>query len=78
MGFGDADFQKPLIGIANSWSELNPGHVHLRQLADWVKAGVREAGGMPVEFNTVAPCDGIAQGRGMHFILPMRDVIAGW
>jgi dihydroxy-acid dehydratase len=76
MGFGDADFQKPLIGIANSWSELNPGHVHLRQLADWVKAGVREAGGMPVEFNTVAPCDGIAQGRGMHYILPMRDVIA--
>ena len=76
MGFGDADFARPLIGIANSWSEVNPGHYHLRQLADWVKEGVRQGGGTPVEFNTVAPCDGIAQGRGMHFILPLRDVIA--
>ncbi len=76
MGFGDADFERPLIGIANSWSEVNPGHYHLRQLAEWVKEGVHEAGGMPVEFNTVAPCDGIAQGRGMHYILPMRDAIA--
>ena len=76
MGFGDADFERPLIGIANSWSEVNPGHYHLRQLAEWVKEGVRQAGGMPVEFNTVAPCDGIAQGRGMHYILPTRDAIA--
>jgi dihydroxy-acid dehydratase len=76
MGFDDADFEKPLIGIANSWSELNPGHYHLRRLAESVKEGVRDSGGMPVEFNTVAPCDGIAQGRGMHYILPLRDVIA--
>ena len=76
MGLSDADFQKPLIGIANSWSEVNPGHIHLRQLAEWVKEGVREAGGTPVEFNTVAPCDGIAQGKGMHYILPLRDIIA--
>jgi dihydroxy-acid dehydratase len=76
MGVQDADFSKPLIGIVNSWSEVNPGHFHLRQLADWVKQGVREAGGTPAEFNTIAPCDGIAQGRGMHSILPMRDVIA--
>ncbi len=76
MGFGTADFERPLIGVANSWSELNPGHYHLRQLSEWVKEGVREAGGTPVEFNTVAPCDGVAQGRGMHYILPMRDVIA--
>ncbi len=76
MGFGDEDFDKPLIGIANSWSETCPGHLHLRELAAWVKAGVRAAGGMPVEFNTVAPCDGIAQGPGMHAILPLRDVIA--
>jgi dihydroxy-acid dehydratase len=76
MGYRDSDFGKPLIGIVNSWSEVNPGHFHLRQLADWVKEGVREAGGMPAEFNTVAPCDGIAQGKGMHYILPMRDVIA--
>jgi len=76
MGFTDADFAKPLIGIANSWSEVDPGHFHLRQLAEWVKQGVRDAGGTPAEFNTVAPCDGIAQGRGMHYVLPLRDIIA--
>ena len=76
MGYQDDDFKKPLIGIVNSWNEVNPGHFHLRQLAEWVKQGVWEAGGMPAEFNTVAPCDGIAQGRGMHYILPLRDVIA--
>ena len=76
MGFQDDDFRKPLIGIVNSWDEVNPGHFHLRTLAEWVKEGVREAGGTPAEFNTVAPCDGIAQGRGMHYILPLRDVIA--
>jgi dihydroxy-acid dehydratase len=76
MGYQDSDFHKPLIGIVNSWSEVNPGHFHLKQLAEWVKQGVREAGGTPAEFNTVAPCDGIAQGGGMHYILPLRDVIA--
>ncbi len=76
MGYGDADFERPLIGIANSWSEVCPGHCHLRALAEWVKEGVREAGGTPAEFNTIATCDGIAQGRGMHYVLPMRDVIA--
>jgi dihydroxy-acid dehydratase len=76
VGYSEEDFHRPLIGIANSWSEASPGHHHLRQLADWVKAGVREAGGMPVEFNTIAACDGIAQGEGMHAILPMREVIA--
>jgi dihydroxy-acid dehydratase len=76
MGYRDTDFDKPLIGIVNSWNEVNPGHFHLRQLAEWVKQGVREAGGTSAEFNTVAPCDGIAQGRGMHYILPLRDVIA--
>jgi dihydroxy-acid dehydratase len=76
MGNTDADFSKPLIGVVNSWSEVNPGHFHLRQLADWVKQGIRAAGGTPAEFNTVAPCDGIAQGKGMHYILPLRDVIA--
>ncbi len=76
MGFDDDDFEKPLIGIVNSWSQVDPGHFHLRTLAEWVKEGVREAGGAAAEFNTVAPCDGIAQGRGMHSILPLRDVIA--
>ena len=75
MGFGDADFEKPLIGIANSWSEVDPGHFHLRTLAEWVKEGVRKPA-VPAEFNTVAPCDGIAQGEGMHAVLPLRDVIA--
>ena len=76
MGYRDADFERPLIGIVNSWNEVNPGHFHLRALAEWVKQGVREAGGTPAEFNTVAPCDGIAQGKGMHYVLPLRDVIA--
>lgn len=76
MGFADADFSKPLIGVVNSWSEVNPGHFHLRQLAEWVKEGVRQAGGAPAEINTVGPCDGIAQGAGMHYILPLREVIA--
>ena len=76
MGFKESDFEKPLIGIVNSWSEVDPGHFHLRDLAGWVKDGVRQAGGTPAEFNTVAPCDGIAQGEGMHYILPLRDVIA--
>src|SRR3990172_65092 len=76
MGFKESDFEKPLIGIVNSWSEVNPGHFHLRELAGWVKDGVRQAGGTPAEFNTVAPCDGIAQGEGMRYILPLRDVIA--
>ena len=75
VGFNDEDFHKPLIGLANSWSEVVPGHLHLRRLADWVKESVREAGGSPVEFNTIAACDGIAQGKGMHSILPMREII---
>ncbi len=76
MGYQEDEFGRPLIGIVNSWSEVNPGHFHLRQLAEWVKQGVRDAGGTPAEFNTVAPCDGIAQGKGMHYILPLRDIIA--
>lgn len=76
MGFRDEDFEKPAVAIVNSWTETTPGHYHLRDLAAAAKEGVREAGGMPVEFNTVAPCDGIAQGPGMHYVLPLRDVIA--
>lgn len=76
MGFGDGDFAGPTVAIVNSWGETTPGHHHLRELATAVKEGVRQAGGMPVEFNTVAPCDGIAQGPGMRYVLPLRDVIA--
>ncbi|MBD3228627.1 MAG: dihydroxy-acid dehydratase [Candidatus Lokiarchaeota archaeon] len=75
-GLSDNDLKKPLIAVVNSWNELNPGHAHLNQLAAYVKDGIHEAGGLPLEFNTIAPCDGIAQGPGMHYILPARDVIA--
>jgi len=66
MGYEEKDFKKPLIGVVNSWTEANPGHAHLRQLSEYVKRGIWSNGGMPVEFNTIAPCDGIAQGKGMH------------
>ncbi len=75
-GYTGEDLKKPLIAIANSWTEANPGHIHLRQLSEQVKRGIIAAGGMPVEFNTIAPCDGIAQGRGMHYVLPSRDIVA--
>jgi len=75
-GYSDKDLKKPLIAVANSWTELNPGHRHLRETAERVKEGIWEAGGMPGEFNTIAPCDGIAQGRGMHYVLPSRDIVA--
>jgi dihydroxy-acid dehydratase len=67
---------KPLVGIANSWNDLVPGHVHLNQVAEAVKEGVWAAGGIPLAFNTIALCDGICQGQGMHAVLPSRDVIA--
>jgi dihydroxy-acid dehydratase len=66
----------PRVGIANSWTELVPGHVHLDQVAAAVKKGVRRAGGLPLEFNTIALCDGICQGQGMHAVLPSRELIA--
>jgi dihydroxy-acid dehydratase len=67
---------KPVIGIASSWSEMVPGHVHLDVVARAVASGVREAGGVPATFGTMALCDGICQGGGMHAVLPSRDVIA--
>ncbi len=69
--------EKPLIGIVNSWNEMLPGHLHLRELARSAKDGVLMGGGVPLEFNTVAPCDGYSNGLpGMKYILPMRDIIA--
>ena len=76
MGFTEADFRKPLVAIVNSWSELTAGHAYLRRLSAAVREGIAAAGGMPVEFNTIAGCDGICQGPGMHYILPSRDIIA--
>ena len=75
-GLTDSDLKKPLVAVVNSWNEFNPGHSHLNKLADFVKQGIKSAGATPLEFNTIAPCDGIAQGPGMHYILPSRDIIA--
>ena len=62
VGFSDADLKKPLIGVANTWIEIGPCNYHLRDLAVHVKAGIREAGGTPMEFNTVSISDGITMG----------------
>ncbi|MGQ9632151.1 MAG: dihydroxy-acid dehydratase [bacterium] len=75
-GNRDEDLRKPMIAVVNSWNEVTPGHRHLRELAQFVKEGIWAAGGTPLEFNTIAPCDGIAQGAGMHYILPARDIVA--
>jgi dihydroxy-acid dehydratase len=76
-GFTDADLRRPLVGIANTWIEIGPCNLHLRRLAEHVKAGVREAGGTPMEFNTIAISDGITMGaEGMRASLVSREVIA--
>ncbi|RHK02636.1 dihydroxy-acid dehydratase [Acidaminococcus sp. AM05-11] len=77
MGLEEEDFHKPMIGIANSFSELVPGHIHLREIAREVSDGILAAGGLPREFDTIALCDGLCQGHcGMRYSLPSREVIA--
>ena len=77
VGFTDDDLRKPLIGVANTWTEIGPCNFHLRALAEHVKAGVRAAGGTPFEFNTVSISDGITMGtEGMKTSLVSREVIA--
>jgi dihydroxy-acid dehydratase len=77
VGFDDAALNKPIVGIANTWIEIGPCNYHLRTLAEHVKAGVREAGGTPMEFNTVSISDGITMGSpGMRASLISREVIA--
>ena len=77
MGYSDYDLSRPLVGIANSWNRVVPGHANLNQVSEYVKQGIFQAGGTPVEFGVIAACDGIAQGHdGMHYILPTRDLIA--
>ena len=77
VGFSDADLKKPLIGVANTWIEIGPCNYHLRDLATHVKAGIRAAGGTPMEFNTVSISDGITMGtEGMRASLISREVIA--
>jgi dihydroxy-acid dehydratase len=76
-GVKDADFDKPFIAIANSFVEIIPGHVHLNKVGEVVKEAVREAGGVPFEFNTIGVDDGIAMGHvGMKYSLPSREIIA--
>ncbi len=77
MGYTDEEIARPLIGIANSKSEIIPGHINLDKIAEAVKAGIRMAGGTPVEFGVIGVCDGIAMGHtGMKYSLATRELIA--
>ncbi len=77
MGYTDEELERPIIGIANSANEVIPGHIHLDTIANAVKAGVRMAGGTPMEFPTIGMCDGIVMGhQGMKYSLPSREAIA--
>ena len=77
LGCTRDEIDKPFIGIVNSFTEIVPGHIHLREIAEAVKVGVREGGGVPFEFNTIAVCDGIAMNHaGMKYSLPSRELIA--
>ncbi len=77
VGLTDEEMELPFIGVVNSWNEVIPGHIHLDKLAEAVKAGIRMAGGVPFEFNTIGICDGIAMGHnGMKNSLPSREIIA--
>src|SRR5574338_223253 len=76
-GMTDGDFGKPIVAIANSFTQFVPGHVHLKNLGEIVADGVRAAGGVPREFHTIAVDDGIAMGHGgMLYSLPSRELIA--
>jgi len=76
-GLTDADMEKPLIGIANSWNDVVPGHIHLNELAEEVRKGIIEAGGVPLTFGVPGVCDGVAMGHaGMRYSLVSRDVIS--
>ena len=77
MGYTDEEMYRPLIGIANSWNEIVPGHIQLDKIAQAVKAGVRMAGGTPMEFGVIGVCDGLAMGHeGMKYSLVTREIIA--
>lgn len=77
LGMVDEELSRPMIGVVNSFNEIVPGHIHLKDIAEAVKAGVRIAGGTPVEFPAIAVCDGIAMGHpGMRYSLASREIIA--
>ena len=76
-GMTHEEIKRPLVAVVNTYNEMHPGHMHLRTLAERVKAGVRTAGGLPTEFYALSLCDGLANGHeGMKFVLPSRQVIA--
>ncbi|MDD5263280.1 MAG: dihydroxy-acid dehydratase, partial [Candidatus Bipolaricaulis sp.] len=76
-GLTPDELARPLIAVANAFNEFAPGHVHLRAIAEAVKAGVRSAGGTPLEFNVIGICDGLAMGHvGMSYSLPSRELVA--
>ena len=77
LGVSDAEMDRPFIGVANAFSEVVPGHAHLRTIVDGVKAGVRAGGGVPMEFGVMGICDGLAMNHlGMNYSLPSRELIA--
>ncbi|MGC8657526.1 MAG: dihydroxy-acid dehydratase [Desulfomonilaceae bacterium] len=77
MGLTDEEIERPLIGVVNSANEVVPGHIHLDRIAEAVKAGIRMAGGVPLEFPTIGVCDGLAMGHeGMKYSLASRELIA--
>lgn len=77
MGYLEEELERPIVGIANSYNQIIPGHIHLKEIADAAAAGVRFAGGTPVEFGVIGVCDGIAMGHiGMKYSLPSRELIA--
>lgn len=77
LGVTEEESRRPIIGIASSFNEIVPGHMHLRAIVDAVKAGVRTAGGLPMEFNTIAVCDGLAMNhQGMKYSLITREIVA--
>jgi dihydroxy-acid dehydratase len=77
MGYTDEELSRPIIGVANSKNEIIPGHTHLDKIAEAVKAGIRMAGGTPIEFSTIGVCDGIAMNHeGMKYSLASRELIA--
>lgn len=76
-GYTDEELSRPIIGVANAWNEIVPGHIHLNEIARAVKEGIRRAGNTPMEFCTIGVCDGIAMNHpGMKYSLPSREIIA--
>lgn len=76
MGYSSEEQDRPRIAVVNSWNEYNPGHVHLRQIAERVKAGIRDAGGLPLEVMTTAICDGMVEKDPKYIEVPSRNSIA--